>query len=333
MVATGACGSSKRSDAQVLRSLLAATAAAPRAFVYEETTPTSTLAVRGRVEDDLRYKATVSVAGIPAFEEVVADDALADRVVAGSSDAFLLRSPASTSPPVPPALAEGRWVVDRYGAPSLLTSARERHPVGEDPIYDALTVLRYVDGAMTQSLGARKFNPDSLDYHPNEDPFPAPKRGSGIVRYDLPPPRLPRSSDVSTSGASRQTIPDTPNFRKLSVYVKGGRVIQILEQIDLRPRLRDLDRDYALKIPPGTPEERASVALERLNAVRRAAGGQPIRVRELTVSFVDVGRGEPISLPEDAVEGDLSLFVHRGTAAASAASATTTTTTTVVSGA
>jgi hypothetical protein len=320
------CGASKTSDAKALRRILQATAAQPRAFVYEEATASGVRVVRGRIEDDLRYKATIETDGRPVLEEVVADDALSDRLLDPSGDELLLRNAAAGTPPeVAAALASGQWVRDGFGAPSLLSTAREKHVIGEDPIYDALTVLRYVDSAMGQSVGVRRFNPDSLDYKPKEDPFPAPDRGSDVIRYDLPPPRLPRPSDLSAGGALRQSIPDAPNFRKLAVYVKGGRVVRVLEEIDVRPRLRDLDRDYALRIPPGTATERAAAATEQLNLVRKAQGGEPIRPRSLDVSFIDVGKRVRIEIPDAAVEGDLSRYVHRGTAASLANTTATTT--------
>ena len=143
-------------------------------------------------------------------------------------------------------------MLDPTGAPSLLPSATEHHPLGADPVFDALTVFRYVEQAIRGAQRVHEFNADALDYKPKDDPFPKPKKHSGVVRFDFDRPRLPRPQDV-TSGSVNQAIPAANQFRKMAVYVKDGRVIQVLEQMDVVSRLAELQRNYNAKIPANLP--------------------------------------------------------------------------------
>jgi hypothetical protein len=329
------CGRKHVSDAERLRGIMAATAGVPHRFVYEEATSRAKITVKGAVEDDFRYKAAVSLNGTLALEEVARDDALADRVLAPAAFGVFVRKAQAPSargggaaveqvtpsgpapdvqatPEVVRALGAQQWVLDPVGAPSLLASASEKHPLGADPIYDSLTVFRYVELAMRESWRVKKFNPDDLDYKPKEDPFPKPGRHSGVDRYDLERRRLPRPQDLAGAQAN-QVIPGTNHFRKLSVYVKGNRVIQVLEQIDVESRLDDLQRNYDVKIPTSFPvDKRIDIAIESINAVRRGQGIDPIRVRTMSLQLIDMGTATSVELPDAPVKGSLAAFQNRG---------------------
>jgi len=362
-----ACGGHHTTDADRLRAAMSRTDLLSRRFVYAEQVGNTKTEVKGLIADDFRYKAAATVNDVPLWEEVVDDDALADRALNSGAFAVFGRRAASptqaapgsavpaqqvttdspvvsntVSPEVRDALLAHRWVLDSVGAPSLIPTATEHHPLGADPVFDALTVFRYVDQSIREAFAVKKFNPDALDYKPSEDPFPKPKKHSGVIRYDWVRPRLPRPQDI-TGASANQRIPGTANFRKMAVYVKNGRVIQVLEQIDVVSRLAELQRNYNVKIPTSLPSaDRVKIAIDAINAVRAAQGDDVIRVRTMSLQFVDLGQPVTVSLPTDAVAGSLSAFENRGratgsttpasTPASDAGSAPTTTSTTAAAG-
>jgi hypothetical protein len=205
-----------------------------------------------------------------------------------------------------------RWVLDPVGAPSLLPSATEKHPLGDDPVFDAMTIFRYVDQAIRDSFRVKKFNEDDLDYKAKEDPFEKPKEGSGVVRYDIERVFLPRPQQAVGASAN-QVVPATRNFRKMSVYVKDGEVLRIVEDIDVVSRLKEISERYEVEIPEQLPtEEKVRVVIDSINAVRRSQGTEPIRVRTLTMEFVRVGQPTDISLPSPTENGSLTVLKNRG---------------------
>lgn len=340
------CGGHHVTDADRLRADLARTAKLSHRFVYSEVAGKTRIEVRGLVADDFRYKASTSVNGVPIWEEVVDDDALADRPLTnGAFTVFGRRAATSTgavaattaqggatvepaplatlTPDVRDALLAHRWVLDPAGAPSLLPSATEHHPLGADPVFDSLTVFRYVEVAIRGSQRVHEFNADALDYKPREDPFPKPKKHSGVTRFDFDRPRLPRPQDVAGGGGSvNQAIPAVNQFRKMAVYVKHGLVIQVLEQIDVVSRLDELQRNYNAKIPSSLPEaDRVKIAIDAINAVRVAQGNDPIRVRTMSMQLIDLGQPQTVALPLEAVQGSLAAFENRGRSTSSALSA------------
>jgi hypothetical protein len=300
--ATG-CGKKTDSAALQVRNAMRATARLPRALVYTERTG-AVVEVRSRIQDDLRYKATVTLDGTRVLDEVVVDDSLADRILDAGAYRVLGASVPASAP------ATGGWVLDRYGAPSLLPSDTATLRVGDDAVLDTLTVFRHVDRVMGEAAGVHRFDPDSLAYRPREDPFPRPDHGAGEVRYDCERPALPRPN---AGGNASRVVPGPQHFRKLAVYVRNGLVTRILEQIDVGSRLRDLERIYNLGLGnTGSPAERAARALAVLNQARRVTGGEPIRVRSLAVELTDVGQAVTVELPAGAVEGNLAGLPHRG---------------------
>jgi hypothetical protein len=321
-----ACGPRRKTDAQAVRAALARTAAVPRGFVYSTDEAGRKTVVRGQIDDDLRYKADLALDGTPVFEEVAVDDAAADRFLDERAMKLLLRPGMSVS-----GVPMETWLIDAAGAPSLLSSAGARRVLGDDPVIDALTVFRHVDQVLTDGGGAHRFNPDSLDYRPQEDPFPRPAKGSGLIRYDFERAKLPRPEDAVGGGA--RAVPGPANFRRVSVYVRDGRVVQVLETMDIPTRIRELRRLYNLGLPDrGTADELVPLIVTRLNQLRRATGGDPIRLQSLSVQFLNLGKDVAISLPGGAGGTDLSVFRNRGKAATRGAGTTTTTTASAVSG-
>src|SRR5581483_10320480 len=284
-----------------LREALRNTEKLSNTFLYTETVHDKAgdheTDVRGLVEDDFRYKARVAEDGKPVLDEVVSDDALAVRFLDPARMSRFLRRPATGSggggagpgqAAVAALLATRRWVLDPAGAPAEFATAGTDRTLGHDPIADARDVFAYVEQAMNEAARVVEFNPESLEYRKDEDPFPAPAKHSGVTRYDLVRPNLPKASQ--TGGGPNQVTPDARHFRKLSVYVKDKRVIKVVEKIDVESRLKDLSEIYDTRFPTDRSKaELAVVAVEALNAIRTGQGQDPIRLRDMEFAVKDLG--------------------------------------------
>ena len=305
-------------------------------FLYKETVHDKTgdheTDVRGLVEDDFRYKARVAQDGRPVLDEVVSDDALAVRFLdpaflgrflrkptkarqggsgVGGNGAAPTPEPAATSagtpgePQAAELLATKRWVLDSAGAPSAFATAATDQTLGDDPIADSREVFAYVERAINEAVRVVEFNPESLEYRKDEDPFETPKPHSGVTRYDFERPNLPKASQ--TGSGSNQVTPDTRHFRKMSVYVKDGRIIRVAEKIDVESRLKDLAQIYDTKFPADRPKaEVAAIAVEALNVIRTGQGQDPIRMRDMEFSLKDLGSAVKVDMPTDTTKGSLA---------------------------
>jgi hypothetical protein len=196
-------------------------------------------------------------------------------------------------------------VVDPKGAPDLHTGV-ERVLV-RDVVLDCLEVFDGVERAL--SFGQlTEYNPDSLLYNPSEDPFPRPKVGSTVTRFDLAPFPLPPPDPAS----GRQTLPDTLHFRKLAVYVEHGKVIAVRERVEMQSMLEKLKRPYKLTYPPGsTKPEREAIALQAINALRTRAGVPVIQLHDMALELDLLGERKPIELPATDTKADLSWLFGR----------------------
>lgn len=328
-----ACGSPETNAFNELRAAMARTDRLPRRFEYRELDllENRETVVKGIVEDDFRYRARYEVNGKPVVDEVVRDDAVANRFASPGGITLLLRkTPATPADPIEgdatpaavrDALKAGQWVLDVAGAPSKFAATAERRRVGDDPIYDAQTVFDYVE-SVGRTMPVRKFNADALDYKPKEDPFPRPARNSGIDRYDFVRLPVPRPADAASSGGN-QPVPGPANFRKMAVYVQGGRVIRVLEQMDVASRLGDIERNYDIDLK-GDTIARIRTAINAIDSVRKAQGqNEPVRVRTMELKLAGVGQKQTVELPEPALRGSLILLVNRGKVGTRAAGADT----------
>ena len=315
-----ACGGPDEGADERLRAALRRTEREPREFVYEEKAGPRSYAVQGAIEDDFRYSAKVRLNDAALFEEVVSDDTVADRFLDPASVGFL-----AVSRPTGPAAAAvdaKQWIVDPAGAPILLTSAGSERRIGDDPVVDSLTVFRYIEQVLRQQRVV-EFDENSLEYRPQEDPFPKPKEGSDVVRFDFFPPKLPKASD--SAGSANQAVPGPQHFRKMVVYVKDGKVIRILEKFDVVGKLDELRRNYDLDLDPAVDSTRqAAIAVDAINFVRKGQGEQPIRPREMSLSLTKIGEDVKVALPSTGtVAGDVSFLRNRGKAARTPTSTTT----------
>jgi len=317
--------------------------------------------VQGLIEDDFRYKARVALDGNGAFEKVVSDDTLAMRFLDPARLPSLVdRSVlgiANTKTDVPgvsvvEALKAQRWVVDPVGAPSLVGITNADRKLGIDPINDSLSVFDYVMACIDQALRVEKFSKDSLDpaYRPTEDPFPKPDNGSGVTRYDLRRPKLPPVGAVS--GSSRDNIPAPKHFRKMAIYVKNGRVIQVLERIELTGKslTEFIDYNKAFLREQGLTTKQIDEQTKQLSAIPEAqlgtyllgglslglsqSGGEPIIQRAMSLDLQDIGAPNRVDLPQqDVVKGSLAIIVGAGHKPQEVTGSSASTTTTTVGGA
>jgi hypothetical protein len=347
VTALGLSGCKGATDAEKrLREALRNTEKLSNTFLYQETVHDKSGAhetdVRGLVEDDFRYKARVASGGKPVLDEVVSDDAIAVRFLDPASMGRFLRkqstakqggsglggsggsAPApdtgadqggsSRTPGEPSAteiLTSRRWLLDSSGAPSAFATANTDQTLGDDPIADARAVFAYVDRAINEAVRVVEYNPESLEYRKDEDPFETPKGGSGVTRYDFERPNLPKASETGTG--SNQVTPDTRHFRKMSVYVKDKRIIRVAEKIDVESRLDDLEKIYDTKFPADRPKaEVAAIAVEALNVIRTGQGQDPIRMRDMEYSLKDLGTGVKVDMPADTIKGSAALLQNRG---------------------
>jgi hypothetical protein len=352
VTAFGLSGCKSATDAEKrLREALRNTEKLSNTFLYTETVYDKAgkheTDVRGLVEDDFRYKARVAIDGKPVVDEVVSDDALAVRFLDPASMDRFLRKPTkakqsgsgvgggsaqepsadgggSSSTPGEPAAAEvlatRRWVLDPAGAPSAFATANTDQTIGDDPIADSRAVFAYVDRAINEAVRVVEWNPESLEYRKDEDPFETPKARSGVTRYDFQRPNLPKASQ--TGSGVNQVTPDTRHFRKMSVYVKDKRIIRIVEKIDVESRLDDLEKIYDTKFPKDrSPAEVAAIAVEALNVIRTGQGQDPIRMRDMEFSLKDLGTDVKVDMPADTMKGSLALLQNRGRPADAASGA------------
>jgi hypothetical protein len=325
VLGTSACAKRDTTEDEVI-DLVDATTDLSNRFVYAEQRSGQTIVVRGLVEDDFRFKARLTVNDQDILDEVVNDDALAIRFIDTSALPQFLDSGGATSETKSPleVLGQRRWVLDKSGAPPVGLSAADERFAGIDPVIDSLAVLTYARQAITEGDRVDKFNPESIDYRPQEDPFPTPRGDSGIVRYDVKAPPFPKPDAVAKSGNTEAAFAELPQFRKLSVYVRDGRVIQVRERISAERKVLEKFTEYMKTFTEQSGsgarkqvdevierfegQQRAALLLQIFNALLEKAGRAPIRFRSLTYELRDLGAKVAVGLPSDVADGDLSSF-------------------------
>lgn len=297
--------------------------------------------VQGLVEDDFRFKARVSLNGSTAFDEVVRDDLLAVRFLDPGRLGVLVNkqkvSEENTKTELEnvdslQVLESRRWVVDETAAPIVTVGRVREDALGRDPVIDAITAFTYIEEAIRSAQAVQKYSPDDVTpaYSATEDTFPKPVDGSGVTRYDLRRPKLPPpGGDQATGEAGR---PGTRHFRRMAIYVKGGRVIQVREAVDVQGRfLKDVIRyaktfakasgatpkqiaEFAASVDAVPEKQRGSLVLEGLSIALSAAGDQPILRRSMTLELTDLGGDIAVDLPtSDVVAGGLGFLVASAT--------------------
>jgi hypothetical protein len=345
VVALLASGCSKKEyDSEKVRGFVDATTPHSYRLAYEVTEGDVTVQVQGIVEDDFRYKLQLALDGDPAAEEVVVDDAVALRFLDPKLvDDFTdpeVQGKVDTDTDVKgadvfDALGARRWVLDPAGAPSAAVNLNDtgKDPdAPRDPLFDARTALAYVRSvAQSNSAYFVRYDPESIEptYRRDEDPFPAPSKDSGVVRYDSKISDLP-SASAATSGT--RTLPSAASFRKMAVYVKDGVVIAVREFIGMSPRQRDDLIEYSTAVLQSTanddvvasfrsavdglrddPDQLDQFLLGGLNTFITSTGAPPIRFRTMSLQISDLDAvTSTVDLPHDVITGDLAVMRNLG---------------------
>jgi hypothetical protein len=303
-----ACGERVLNPVDQARGILTRTETKARRFIYNEGTGENRISVVGIILDDYGYRARISINGEATIDEVALDDALAIRFLKPEAISDFLAE--ATTPPAGEAfnaLRSRRWVLDRSGAPDLTRPGFQARTIGEDPTLDGLTVFDLYRKAINESEGVAKYNPQALTYVAGEDPFPKPEEGSEVERFDLIPALL-----RPVTGSPNDTLPDAPNFRRMSMYVKDGVVLRILESIDLSFRLTELQEALDLDLTEAQARQFLERGMDALNELRTSRGLEPIRPRTMSYQLVDIGKPAKVELPSDFIEGSLSFLRNRG---------------------
>lgn len=293
-----ACGQPHQ-DLMDVRNALNKTDNSAFTYKYTDTDITTKRSVEVDVDsqDSFRTSATLSLNGTPLLDEMLVDDAVALR----------LRDPAQWNPaantPLAPILGSGKWVVDPAGAPPVLFAGNQQDitKTGIDPLSDALNATQYVRAVMALGVNVIRFNKDSLDYRPDEDPFRKyvdDDIKAGLVRYDVVPPALPRTANASQPGR----LPDARFFRRLSIYVKNGRMVRVLEVVDFE------DQPDMLK---AKREHKPKFLLQQLDQLRKGAGENPVRQRAMSIYVLGTGQND-VALPPGAIKANLGTLVSSG---------------------
>lgn len=150
-----------------------------------------------------------------------------------------------------------------------------------------------------------KYNPDDTFYNPADDPWASDKDSDlgdkGITRYDLVPPDLPRRDDRGT----QQSQPTISMFRKMSFYVRGGKVLKVVEKIDIegqRRFRRILDLDEGSEYVRGL-----------FKSVLEGGTREPVRERQMTYEVFNLDEPVSVKVPQDAFLGRIAgLFGGAG---------------------
>jgi hypothetical protein len=342
----GACGDKEELRDEVLAALRRTDTLSYK-FVYVDDRPAATfpgapppqpdIEVQGLVQDDFRFKARVAMNKVPSFDEVVDDDLLAMRFLEpGRLEPLVNKSKlaeADTKTDVEgvdslAALQSRRWVIDETAAPSVTVGRVREASLGQDPVLDSITVLTYVEAAIREAFAVEEYSADDVApaYSSSEDDFPKPQEHSGVTRYDLRRPKLPppgQQAGLSTNGR-----PQTRHFRRMSIYVKDGRVIQVREAVDVKGRfLKDVLKyaktyakvsgastkdiaEFEAAIKAAPLAQQGSLVLEGLSLALSSTGDEPILQRRMTLDLRDLGKVVVVDLPtQDVVKGGLGYLI------------------------
>lgn len=298
---SAACGEGVGAEVRDTIGALDRIRSAPHTYTYTDESLNSdqTIVIEGRVRDDFRYGGTVSLNGRPLYEQIISDDAVALRLLEPESLAEVVELARRTDAITGNALAEGRWVVDFTAAPEIALRASGSDSVpGDEPFVGSAKVPSYAQGAMRDAIGAGRFNREAIDYNPLDDPWSSDAEvdleGEGIRRMDLVPPPLPSRAERGQT----QSLPEIAHFRKMAVYVRGERAIEIREQISIddRQEFRRAEDDRA-----------ADYFLRLRDSAKLGAVDGALREREMTYSieFTDV----EVTIPEEAETGLLTVVL------------------------
>jgi hypothetical protein len=266
----------------------------PHQFSFVETAGGVEFRVTGTVEDDFRRTATLSLDGVDVMEQIVSDDGLALRVLEpdlarGLSD---LADPDSVT-----ALESGQWVVDHVGAPDMFPPVTREGFVatGVGPLMDAQYTLAYLERAIHDGSRVEEHNPDNPEYQPLDDPFSEItetelSRSQGFRRFDIVPQSL---ASPAERGAEP---PDVTHFRKISFFVRGDRIVKVLEEVSFERR------EFRRAREGRAPE----FYLDLFDRIVAGGTQEPVRLRSMSYEITRLGVDSEVELPLEAHAGSLS---------------------------
>jgi len=299
LLAFAATSCKPNQDATDLRNDLTKSSNLARTFSERVATADGAYQVDGKLEDDLRYAMLLkSSTGKPLVDYVVHDDELAVRLrdpAFGGKLANVLGDPV-----VDRALKAGQWVQDPSGAPPVIqASTISGAESSGNPFQDARQLFLFAGSAMGQAAAVVKFSLEDISYKSRFDPWRYPGDKSGELRYDLRPPPLPKSEAQTIRGAGGDIGPQ--NFRKMSMFVKSGRVDQVCEAIDIFG-----NEDYIALRQRGLKSNPFLASL--FGRVLKGDTATPIRPRYMVVD-VDYPAEATVSVSSAAVPGKLTVFL------------------------
>jgi hypothetical protein len=285
-------------------------------FVDDSLDGKQKIEVVGRVQDDLKYAGVVSLNGHKLYEEIVSDDSVALRILDPGRAKAVIDQAMKADPISGRALAEGRWVVDHTVAPPLLAATVEtededeqtadkavadrRGPaIGDDPFVDSAQTVNYAIRVVRGAPQVQRFNPEDIDYVAQDDPWRDDVENDleeqGIRRYDLTQPPLPPPA----ARGERQRLPSVDTFRKMALYIKGERTIELREQIaiDERTEFRRAEEGRTAKF-----------YLVLRDAAKQGAVSGELRERRMEYKVMRTGTVD-VNLPANAEEGLLSTVL------------------------
>ena len=271
----------------------------PRSFVYvaDEKSLKVKYRVTGQVEDSFRFRAQMDVDGKPTVEAIVDDDALAVRLIDTQMAAGATSMPGGQV--VSDAILAGQWIVDPSGAPSRAKRQTQRTGSGLQDGFDVLTYTRF---ALDEASEVKHWLEEDLEpaYLAVEDHFPKPDIKAGEDRYDLVRPPIPRPTQVAQAGV--QELPKISMFRKMAIFVRGGRVVKIMEDVDI-----DGHADFV-----DAKRKKKTRMLGLLASIQRLKGADSIRERTMSVTFSDFGKQVEVRSPQDALKIPLRGLLAQG---------------------
>jgi len=203
------------------------TSLAARRFEYQLVVAGRTVSMEGRVEDDYRYEAQISLDGSPVYREVVYDDArylqlqdsswLPPSLVAGN-EAFA-------------ELMTGGWVVDPLGAPPEFGGERAQPvPLAASFLLERVRFPEQLPEIL--KLTFKEYNIRALYYMPRDDKFPEHLEDG--KRYD----RVPDAYDPNAVTVTFDQL--RPFFEYISIWGKPTHIGRVERLIELPPRGREL---------------------------------------------------------------------------------------------
>jgi hypothetical protein len=294
LLASVACGA--KNDIEVLNRGVRSSDTRAREFRYHSVTENQDVAVRGKVEDELRYAMVMSSGGKDLVDYVVRDDAIGVRLRDPSFGKRLANTLGDGV--VDAALKSGEWVVDPSGAPPLIRpEVAQGADLFGDPFRDAYEIFRYVKTSVSQARDVKLFSLEDIEYRSSQDPWRYPTNDSE-ARYDLVRPRLP-TSEGQTIGSRGDIGPNV--FRKMSVFLKADKVEQLCSLVDIEghEKIKEL-REKGLSSNP--------FLANLLKRVENKETSTPIEERYLVTDFTYPNTVE-VKLPTQRTVGKLETFI------------------------